>query len=700
VQSIQEALLDVETQLNQLASYNSYYHQAEEQDALMLSVNGCINYRANHNNLAIIPQAFEKCQTTFFTYSQTNASDGIWAPIPLAGDYADDQAFNTISNFHNQSYTPCSNGCPTPFAVLINFLAQYPSINLAQSPLSTAIPLANPDEWVLGARAYLEMSHEFPQYAFNRGATYLDQLITIGSNVEQAAENINSNRPAGGPLTSNQLLLAGPSGLTNKYSTAGANLNVAMQNDLNGYVSDPKNGIVRNNISLDLFAGGVNQHTAWRPALGTINICSGNSIGPAPDGVLANVPDLYAFSQGYLNSGQLSMCISLGQQWENLGPWQNGSQSIISNSGQVLPGTEDPDFPGDYDICSLIWRQGTLTGSINVSFNGTQVLSANISKTVIAAVAGTWKFPIDPMCKAPGGPLHQEYSPEDVLRANWTAGVNFQALFNSSSQVVKEAQPQILASVVSQLDSLASQHQKNIYSLIAKDIGNGGSAVQASSSTLDGARLLLQAFVNLGLPNSLAYNDSLHAALYGSNGLLDSAVVQSDFNGFGGANISDTTDNKVNDEIADLNARLSSLVATLNTVLGEVNQNQVPEDLSQVDITLEDLRAFESMQNAAVSLNNVGLLSPCDYHLSSNGVNIDSKGGTATLSVQVEAGCNWQATTGIPWLSITSGGRGSGAGSSTVKAQANKSGSARQATVVIGDQVFRVVQDAVFSPPK
>jgi hypothetical protein len=713
VQTIQEGLLDVQTQLNQLAWYNSYYHQAEEQDALMLSVNSCINYRANHNNLDIGQSPFDTCQNVFFTYAQTNALDGIWSPLPPSSAYTDHQVLNTFSDFHSPSYAPCSGGCPTPFAVLTNFLSQYPALNLGQSALSSVVPLANPDEWTLGARAYLEMSHEFPQYALNRGRSYLDQMITIGTNLQQAAQNINSSRPTGGPITSNQSLL-GVTGVTGKYTAAVTALQTAANGDMTSYISNPANGITKNGISLcggatpcNLFAAGANQHTSWRPSISSVPFCNGSaplfptspgsnppsqlpsSMPGGPSALLSLVPDLYAFSQGYLPSGQLSACVSQAQ-WLNVQDHSTSWDGLCESKVQSEWANGVP-FADEYGVSDC--QFGNLMVTVNINFKGVTIMTASATSSGSDLVS--WSS-FESIC---GGGDNQYYcdpatftvDPNAALEINWTSGLNMQAQLNSSPQSTQQPQPQLLSGIASQLDSQLAGHQQNIYKMVANDFGNAGSAVQQAGILLDGGALLFQAYANLGLPNSLQDNTPLHAALYGSQAIAGSSTVQSDFAAFANAAISDTTDNKIIDEVASINSRLAPLTTALTGSLNQVQQNQLPESLTPVDITLEDLQAFAALQSVATASN--GVLSPCDYELSSDSSSFNNGGGAVTITVTSASGCAVNASSGSPWLNVTTIQTAPGQFQVSIEAVGDSSDTAQAGIVIIGDQLYHVLRN-------
>src|SRR5262249_2652295 len=151
-------------------------------------------------------------------------------------------------------------------------------------------------------------------------------------------------------------------------------------------------------------------------------------------------------------------------------------------------------------------------------------------------------------------------------------------------------------------------YQQSLYNQIYADF-SAATAVQDAGQLLTGTKLLAQAYVNFGLPNSLQSSDALHSLLYGSQSILDASAVQSDFFGFSTASIPDTTNKKSVDDISLTNPRLSALSTSITSALNQVQHSQIPESLSQVDLTLEDLQAFKALKDA-------GALSSCSFQLS------------------------------------------------------------------------------------
>lgn len=81
----------------------------------------------------------------------------------------------------------------------------------------------------------------------------------------------------------------------------------------------------------------------------------------------------------------------------------------------------------------------------------------------------------------------------------------------------------------------------------------------------------------------------------------------------------------------------------------------------------------------------------CSYSLNSTTQNVGSGGGTVSVDVAAAGGCAWTATSNAPWITVASGGSGSGNG--TVQLAVAPSGEGeRRGTVTIAGQTFTVVQ--------
>jgi len=89
--------------------------------------------------------------------------------------------------------------------------------------------------------------------------------------------------------------------------------------------------------------------------------------------------------------------------------------------------------------------------------------------------------------------------------------------------------------------------------------------------------------------------------------------------------------------------------------------------------------------------------SGCAVSLSPTGQNVPAGGAPGSFTVNTGAGCAWTATSNVPWISVTSGGSGTGTGSVQFTVAAN-GGAARTGTITVSGQTFTVNQDAGCSP--
>jgi CSLREA domain-containing protein len=81
----------------------------------------------------------------------------------------------------------------------------------------------------------------------------------------------------------------------------------------------------------------------------------------------------------------------------------------------------------------------------------------------------------------------------------------------------------------------------------------------------------------------------------------------------------------------------------------------------------------------------------CSYSINPTAQEFPVSGGNGTVAVNTTAECAWTATTTQPWITITSGGSGTGAGTVSFAVAANL-GPARTGTILIGGQTFTISQ--------
>ena len=82
----------------------------------------------------------------------------------------------------------------------------------------------------------------------------------------------------------------------------------------------------------------------------------------------------------------------------------------------------------------------------------------------------------------------------------------------------------------------------------------------------------------------------------------------------------------------------------------------------------------------------------CSYYLSPNGSNFDAAGGSRTFEVSTTSSCSWAASSNASWISITSGGSGTGNGTVTYRVETNPTTSSRSGSITAGGVQFSIMQ--------
>jgi hypothetical protein len=81
----------------------------------------------------------------------------------------------------------------------------------------------------------------------------------------------------------------------------------------------------------------------------------------------------------------------------------------------------------------------------------------------------------------------------------------------------------------------------------------------------------------------------------------------------------------------------------------------------------------------------------CAISLSPTGASAPAAGAKSSVGVTAGAGCPWNASSGVPWMTIASGGSGNGNGTVSYTVDAT-TGPARSGSLTIGGQTFTVSQ--------
>lgn len=82
----------------------------------------------------------------------------------------------------------------------------------------------------------------------------------------------------------------------------------------------------------------------------------------------------------------------------------------------------------------------------------------------------------------------------------------------------------------------------------------------------------------------------------------------------------------------------------------------------------------------------------CSFAASASTIAVDGAGGSGTIALTTTPGCAWTATSDAAWLTVPSGGSGSGSAVLTWSAAASQLPTSRSATLAIGGAVLSVTQ--------
>ena len=88
----------------------------------------------------------------------------------------------------------------------------------------------------------------------------------------------------------------------------------------------------------------------------------------------------------------------------------------------------------------------------------------------------------------------------------------------------------------------------------------------------------------------------------------------------------------------------------------------------------------------------------CTYTINPTSASIAAAGGTGSFTVTSQAGCTFTAVSNSPFITITSGGTGTGSGTVNFTVAAN-TGAARTGTITVAGQTFTVNQAGVTTAP-
>lgn len=85
----------------------------------------------------------------------------------------------------------------------------------------------------------------------------------------------------------------------------------------------------------------------------------------------------------------------------------------------------------------------------------------------------------------------------------------------------------------------------------------------------------------------------------------------------------------------------------------------------------------------------------CTFDINPGSVSIGSEGLTGTIAVSASTGCGWTASSSVTWISIVSGGAGTGDGTVTFSVAPNTGTAVRSGTITVAGRLFSIMQAGV-----
>jgi hypothetical protein len=86
----------------------------------------------------------------------------------------------------------------------------------------------------------------------------------------------------------------------------------------------------------------------------------------------------------------------------------------------------------------------------------------------------------------------------------------------------------------------------------------------------------------------------------------------------------------------------------------------------------------------------------CSYSISPASASFNTSGGSGSIIVTTQSGCTWSASSGVSWITLTSGSSGTGSGTIAYTLASN-SGAARSVVSTIAGQLFTFIQSGTQS---
>ena len=601
VDSIREELVKIHDDLNKVE--NSIYTWLEVgfKRTFVEGVNKYIGYKDTRNGLEMpFRPEYEDAENLFYSWAKDHSSDDIQAGLINNRSYSDENIDTELRQRPKNSQLAIPDYITDLYsyhiAPNINYLAQFPAKNLGL-PALAANRLANPADWIRSSKAYTQLAIEWPDHAKQYKSYRIENIQQVGRELQEAIVGITTLQTKNGLKGNRQLWDA----LIAKYRNKSLMLQEAIKSKERMF---SKNPIIEGINIWDSASQTINYSITDHPVIDACYYSKGLSLS-VPENILNKLPNSLKIAdllgkQGAPGFGRVNLCLSI--DWEVT---------------ELVGGLPSRGYPLFY---------------LTAVYQGVGYYSRYIKDRHIHSV---------------NTDLYR------LIPSNWTGEDNLKRDFETISQEGRPCGPNgsppirpctPITKVTDQIEQFFLSQQSEFYHQVASEITKTGE-IYLTARNLSGSKALLDAYIALGMSQSLETNDLLHSLLYGSERVADEEVIK----GIYEAAIADLSAGKSVPKVdlsTTINPRIDALSRVLNEILGQIDQYHrdksedplfynYPESLSSVNSTLRSLQ----IQNSDTTTGSILTAHPQTVDTNTNQpqdvslYGTDSKGATLTYKV-------------------------------------------------------------------
>ncbi len=464
---IQEELARQELYLGRLAQSVHKGIQDGFRHDFNAAFNSALGYK-DRNGVNMSLSQFNEWEGEFYTWAVDDAKNE--NEQPLAGrSYEDDRVLSELEE--------------TPLEENVMYLSNWLQRRAGLSPL-TSTPLVNPITWGISTWAYTQLLVENPQYAVT--GSYPNRQAAVeseGAKLRTGLRRITIKQDTStGPHPNYELFEF----LIENYKQKAGVLDAALGNVESNYLFNWKTLTIQRGPGepdVDPWSG-AQQSIAYAPPFPP----------NTPSTVLSFIPAYYLLAE-YMKLDDPPLSIGLVPEW-------------TEERTEVTAGSKR--------TTEVTYAKLKVTAT--VKYKGTAVLARHVlgdEVLIRRTITDNWS-------EEPGSVDTYSLDPDTAFDQNWTTGQNLKARFEAGSH---ETSPtRIVHDVVNRVEDKLREVRSGICSETLAELGDGQS-LYAPARRLDGAKALVDRFVNLGMPLALWSDDFLRSMLYGTQSLVDRGQV-------------------------------------------------------------------------------------------------------------------------------------------------------------------------------